>query len=272
MKNPRGDTTIPSASARAASSSGDAGLFSPRFALLAAMFYNPLILLGYLIYTYGPTNCVAGPLCRFDSFPSVLQVLLIIAGCALLWLLLYVVVERALEAPRSRQTRYERLLSSMSAYPTMRPLLAAYGAVLLLSLLVALYTHRASAPAVVVGTFTAVVCLNGALAGRRPRLPHTNTRTMRAASGSHSLGHGASWPLPRGMGAVPISPIPTHEATPDSSATVAAPAEPTVAGPPGVWEPPTMTMPPMPATQASPPSSGPHSSQAPHVPPTELRP
>jgi hypothetical protein len=261
MMNPRGDTTtIPSALAGAASSPGDAGLFSPRFALLAAMLYNPLILLGYLIYTYGPTNCVAGPLCRFDTFPSVLQVLLILTGCGLLWLLLYVVVERALEAPRSRQTRYERLLSSMSAYPTMRPLLAAYGAALLLALLVALYTHHASAPAVVVGTFTAIVCLNGALSDRRPR-PPSHTLARRAAP-APQVGQAAYWPLPPGMQTTPVSPSAT--AMPDSSATVAAPAEPTVAGLPEM--PQTIPMPPMPTTQASPPSP------APHAPPAEPRP
>jgi hypothetical protein len=180
----------------------DAGLFSARFALLAAMLYNPVILIGYLVYSYGPTTCVAGPLCHFDSFPGALQMLLILAGCALLWLLLYVVVERALEAPRARQNRYERLLSSMSAYPTMRALLAGYGAVLVLALLIALYTRHATAPAAVVGAFTAIVSYSGALAGRRPRAaprprpprPAAPLSSTGQAAQAGQAGQVASWP------------------------------------------------------------------------------
>ena len=180
----------------------DAGPFSARFALLAAMLYNPLILIGYLVYAYGPTTCVAGPLCHFDSFPGPLQMLLILAGCALLWLLLYVVGERALEAPRARQNRYERVLSSMSDYPTMRPLLAGYGAALTLALLIALYTRHATAPAAVVGAFTAIVSFSGARAGRRPRAA-PRPRPSRPAAAIPQTGHTAqtgqtgqvaSWP------------------------------------------------------------------------------
>jgi hypothetical protein len=180
----------------------DAGLFSARFALLAAMLYNPFILIGYLVYAYGPTTCVAGPLCHFDTFPGALQVLLILAGCALLWLLLYVVVERALEASHARQNRYERVLSSMSDYPTMRPLLAGYGAALALALLIALYTRHSTAPAAVVGAFTAIVSLSGALAGRRPRAaprphpprPAAPIPPTGQAARTGQTGQVASWP------------------------------------------------------------------------------
>jgi hypothetical protein len=190
-------TTIPSRAP--ASAPADGGPFSPRFALLAAMFYNPLILVGYTLYAYGPTTCVAGPLCRFDTFPGLFQVLLIAAGCALLWLLLFVAVERALEAPHARQTRYERLLSDMSDYPALRPLLAGYGSALLFVLFVAVYTRHASAPAVVVGAFTAIVCLYGALSGRRPRAlppPRAHTRARSAPlSAAGQVGQVASWPF-----------------------------------------------------------------------------
>ncbi len=189
MMNPSRDaTTIPSRATPL-----DGGPFSPRFALLVAMLYNPLILIGYAIYVYGPTTCVAGPLCRFDTFPGVLQVLLVVAGCTALWLLLYAIVERALDVPSQRQTRYQRLLASMSAYHALRPLLATYGAALALGLLIALYTHHASAPAAVVAAFTAAVCAYAALSGRS----RATLQMFRTPPGPPlpPTGQVASWPV-----------------------------------------------------------------------------
>ena len=38
--------------------------------LAVAAIYNPAILVGYLLYLYGPSNsCVLGGLCSFGSFP-----------------------------------------------------------------------------------------------------------------------------------------------------------------------------------------------------------
>lgn len=141
-----------------------AGLISPRLALLAALLYNPPILAGYLLYQYGPNvSCVAGPLCAFDSFPAPLQVLAILAGSLLLWLLLYLLVARGLELPRRQQPAFQRALSDLSAFRTVRPLFAGCGAVLALALVVALANHRLTLPVFVLAAFSAAVCLYGAL-------------------------------------------------------------------------------------------------------------
>src|SRR5579863_5370936 len=57
-------------------------------ALLAALVYNPLALVGYLLYLYGPSNvCMAGPFCGFATLPSPLQAFLMLLGAVALWLL-----------------------------------------------------------------------------------------------------------------------------------------------------------------------------------------
>ena len=141
-----------------------AGRISPRLALLAALLYNPPILTGYLLYQYGPnTSCVAGPLCAFASFPAPLQVVAILAGSLLLWLLLYLLVARGLELPRRQQSGFQRALSDLSAFRTVRPLFAGYSAVLALALVVALANHRLTLPIFVLAAVSVAVCLYGAL-------------------------------------------------------------------------------------------------------------
>jgi hypothetical protein len=136
------------------------GVFSPRLGLLAALLFNPIVLIAYLLYLYGPVRtCVAGSLCSFGSFPAGTQALLILAGCAALWLLLYALVLRAIEAP-GRGTGLVRLLRDLSRYERIRELLLVYGALLALLLVVALLTGRLTMPAFVVGAFGIFVCLH----------------------------------------------------------------------------------------------------------------
>lgn len=157
-----------------------AGLISPRLALLAALFYNPPILAGYLLYQYGPnTSCVAGPLCAFDSFPAPLQVLAILAGSLLLWLLLYLLVARGLELPRRQQSGFQRALSDLSAFRTVRPLFAGYAAVLALALVVAPANHRLTLPIFILVAFSAAVCLYGALGAQESPLEVAGTPPWR---------------------------------------------------------------------------------------------
>jgi hypothetical protein len=147
------------------------GLISPRLALLAALLYNPPILAGYLLYQYGPNvSCVAGPLCAFDSFPAPLQVVAILAGSLLLWLLLYLLVARRLELPRRQQSGFQRALSDLSAFRTVRPLFAGYAAVLALALVVALANHRLTLPIFVLAAVSVAVCLYGALGAQEAPL------------------------------------------------------------------------------------------------------
>lgn len=153
-----------------------AGLVSPRLALLAAMLYNPPILAGYLLYQYGPNvSCVAGPLCAFDRFPAPLQVLAILAGSLLLWLLLYLLVARGLEQPRRQQSCFQRALSDLSAFRTVRPLFAGYAAVLALAPVVALANHRLTLPIFVLAAVSVAVCLYGALGAQESPLQATNS-------------------------------------------------------------------------------------------------
>lgn len=165
-----------------------AGLVSPRLALLAAMLYNPPILAGYLLYQYGPNvSCVAGPLCAFDRFPAPLQVLAILAGSLLLWLLLYLLVARGLEQPRRQQSCFQRALSDLSAFRTVRPLFAGYAAVLALAPVVALANHRLTLPIFVLAAFSVAVCLYGALGAQESPLQAAIMPPMERTGVSGSL-------------------------------------------------------------------------------------
>lgn len=133
------------------------GLFAPRLLLLAAIFYHPAILIAYLIYLYGPANvCVAGTLCGFGGYQALLQALVILAGCALLWLALYTLVYRSIVAPNGGVAA--NFLRDLSAYPLIAPLLRVYGFVLLVGLLLAVLARHLTIPALVVGGFGALVC------------------------------------------------------------------------------------------------------------------
>ena len=135
------------------------GLFSPRLALLAALLYNPAILIAYLLYLYGPVNtCVVGSLCSFGAYSAPVQALLILAGSAILWLLLSALVLRAIESP-GRKTGLVRLLRDLSRYERIRELLLVYGALLALLLVVSLLTRRLTLPAFIVGAFGLFVSL-----------------------------------------------------------------------------------------------------------------
>src|SRR5690242_18780353 len=90
------------------------GLFSPRLALPATALYNPVILIGYLVYLYGPvSSCVVGPLCSFDQYPGIIQVPLLLASALLLWLVLALSLERAIEVRGPRQPALLRALAAL---------------------------------------------------------------------------------------------------------------------------------------------------------------
>lgn len=174
-------------SVSAAVKSRVSGLFSPRLALLAALLYNPIVLVAYLLYLYGPVNtCIAGSLCSFGSYPALTQALLILAGGAALWILLYTFVLRAIESP-GRGTGIVRLLRDLSRYERIRELLLIYGALLALLLVVALFTRRLTMPSFVVGAFGIFVCLYCANA-------HPATSAASASASVH--GHEGEGPQP----------------------------------------------------------------------------
>lgn len=133
------------------------GLFAPRVLLLAAIIYHPTILIGYLLYLYGPGNvCVVGTLCGYGSYPALVQALALLAGCALLWLAIYTLVYRTIEAPDGGSAA--ALLRNLSDYPLVAPLLRAYGLVILVGLLLAVLARDLTIPALVIGGFGVFVC------------------------------------------------------------------------------------------------------------------
>ena len=134
------------------------GLFSARLALLAAALYNPVLLIGYLLYLYGPMNaCVAGPLCSFGSFPALAQMGLVLLGSLFLWFALYVLVLRAIEAP-GRKGPVLRRLRDLARYELVRELLALYGTLFTLGLIISYLTRRLTPVAAVMGVFGVFVC------------------------------------------------------------------------------------------------------------------
>ena len=216
------------------------GLVSPRLALLAAMLYNPPILAGYLLYQYGPnTSCVAGPLCAFDSFPAPLQVLAILTGSLLLWLLLYLLVARGLELPRRQQSGFQRALSDLSAFRTVRPLFAGYGAVLALALVVALANHRLTLPIFVLAAVSVAVCLYGALGAQEAALDGP-MQALVAPSVQRAYLSDSSFP--RGQTFLSTSPhtsVPTTHPAPTSIPGLRLPAVPPLpAGAVAGWDTP----------------------------------
>jgi hypothetical protein len=144
-----------------------------RLGVLAAILYNPLLLVGYLLYLYGPSaHCVAGPLCKFGTYPGAIQIVLLLLGIWLLWLLLVVVVRRILEAP-GWQGRLTRWLRALSDYESVKELLGAYAVALLVVLLISFMAHVLTPTALILGGFTAAVSIRAALLRDLPRdLPH----------------------------------------------------------------------------------------------------
>jgi hypothetical protein len=138
-------------------------------ALLAALVYSPLALVGYLVYLYGPGNvCMAGPFCGFATLPSPLQAFLMLLGAVLLWLLVTLGSPRLLAAI-PWQSGFAVSVRALTEYRLVRPLLGIYGGTLALALLVELFTGRLNPGALILGTVSAYVCLRCAFA--RPPLP-----------------------------------------------------------------------------------------------------
>lgn len=149
---------------------------SPRLAFLMALLFNPVVLISYLTTVYGPpTLCPVGPLCRFGEFPGVVQVALIVAGCGFLWLLLYVLLVRPIEAPgptRSKPTSI-RWLEQLSRVSAIRPLLAGYGSVFAVVVAWGILNGRINLPIGAIAVLAVFCCFYSAFGGRRrPRDPY----------------------------------------------------------------------------------------------------
>jgi hypothetical protein len=155
------------------------GLFSARLALLAAALYNPVLLIGYLLYLYGPVNtCVAGPLCSFGSYPALAQMGLVLLGSLFLWFALYVLVLRAIEAP-GRKGPVLRWLRDLARYELVRELLALYGTLFTFGLIVSYLTRRLTPVVAVMGVFGVFVCFYCVHATRERPVPAASAAPLR---------------------------------------------------------------------------------------------
>ncbi len=196
------------------------GLFAPRLALLATVLYNPVILIGYLVYLYGPvSSCVVGPLCSFDQYPSIIQVPLLLASALLLWLVLALSLQRAIEAQGPRQPALLRALAALSDYRRIRDLLLLYGVLLGAALILGLQRHAMTLPAFVLGSVTALVCCFAALSGRRG-YPATSAAAPKAPAPPAPLS------APGGTGHRDTAPLGAVSAWPAEGAVGADDAEP----------------------------------------------
>ncbi len=136
-----------------------------RLALLAATLYMPVILLGYALYVYGPTSCVAGPLCSFGDAPAALQVTLIALGFGLLYLIGVRPLAALLDERQPARSEVARTLRQAARYETIRPLLAIFGTLIALTLLAGMIAHTLTGPALVIGVGVASLLLWLASAG-----------------------------------------------------------------------------------------------------------
>jgi hypothetical protein len=188
---PNGGPTTSAHAYSAAAGSGPAVAAQPvepmRLTLLTAILYNPLILIGYLLYEYGPSQrCMAGPLCQFGSYPGYLQLVLVGVGAWLLWLLLQVGIRRVLESP-GWQGPLPRALRAISAYESVRELMGVLGVALMAFLVVALLSGHLTTTNLILGAFTAGVSIRAGLVRDDPAVVATAAPAAHAAIASATL-------------------------------------------------------------------------------------
>jgi hypothetical protein len=158
MTNPYGQTN-PRPGATTPAQMPPAGDFTPRMLLAVAAIYNPAILVGYLLYLYGPSNsCVLGGLCNFGSFPGIVQLFLLIVGAGTLGAVVFVPLWWLLDEARPARDIVSRTARDAARFVTIRPLMIGYGTVLTLLLFIGLLVQRIPAPLFVLGLSSAIIC------------------------------------------------------------------------------------------------------------------
>jgi hypothetical protein len=136
-----------------------------RAALLAATLYMPIILVGYALYMYSPADCVAGPLCSLGDAPMPLQVALSLLGFGLLYLISIRPLASALDERQAARSDFTRVARQAARYETIRPLLALYGALTALLLIIGMTVRALPWPAAIIGLGVAALLLGLAVAG-----------------------------------------------------------------------------------------------------------
>jgi hypothetical protein len=137
---------------------------TPRVTLLATLLFNPIILVGYYLYLYGPGNtCVAGPIiCSFGDDAAIVQIAIIVAGCLAIWFLLFLLARWLVEARYGERNVLVRSLRAVTNTSSIRPLLLVYGLLLLGGLIVGFLKKELSPPIAALCLFTVLACLHSA--------------------------------------------------------------------------------------------------------------
>lgn len=151
----------------------DRGGLYPRWPLLAAIWINLCVILGYLASLYYAANpCQLGPLCRTGDLPGYAQVSIIWAGFLLSWFLAFLFGLGPLEArrtPERSSTPVAYVIWSLTNIEPLRLLLLAYSSVALLGLL--LGEAQARLTPMALSLSAVVVCVGGCSLAWHPARP-----------------------------------------------------------------------------------------------------
>lgn len=128
-----------------------------RLALLAATLYMPVIALGYVLYLYGPTQCVVGPFCTLIDAPGIVQFLLLGLAFGALYVLTARLLTHLLDGARPARSEVERALRQAARFETLRPLLGVFGAIITVTLLWSTFARLLTLPAFLFGGVVAAL-------------------------------------------------------------------------------------------------------------------
>jgi hypothetical protein len=136
----------------------------PRVTLLATLLFNPIILVGYYLYLYGPGNtCIAGSvICSFGDDAAIVQIAIIVAVCVTIWLLLFLLARWLVEARYGERNVLVRGLRALTNISSIRPLLLIYGLLLLGGVVVGFLKQELNPPIAALCLFTVFACLHSA--------------------------------------------------------------------------------------------------------------
>jgi len=128
------------------------------------LLFNPIILVGYYLYLYGPGNtCVAGPvICGFGNDAAIVQIVIIAVGCVTIWLLLALLARWLVEARYGEHNVLVRSLRALTYTANIRPLLLLYGLLLLAGVVASFLKRELSPPIAALSLFTVFACLHSA--------------------------------------------------------------------------------------------------------------
>lgn len=122
-----------------------------RVALLAATIYMPLVLFGYVLYLKSPLDCVAGPLCGFDSWPGIGQFSMLALGFIILYFVGVRPLAGLLDDHEPTRSGVVEVVRQAARFDTIRPLLAIFGGVAALALVIGLFARTLTLPPFVLG-------------------------------------------------------------------------------------------------------------------------